>query len=350
MDENKKIKEIKLYNNIDKLLLNGDYLKHIMKDEDVKEEELEILIEEKRLKWLKEKIYKLKENLIYNNLSTEYLNDLNLSNLSYYKTYFEIFKNFDSEDYLNLIILRMNFLENIIEKAKKHNKEKLINTEKIISEITNENNFPKQNKSILINEKDDFESETEKTNFNQIFSVISSLFSVILLYDIHKTEYSKTKEEIISRLFNNLNILSDKIYFSSIFGMQEIEKNLLILVNLTQQNLLSENFFVNNSNLQKENKIINQDFSNENYLNFISDILEKLLTITAKLNSFTTFFKLLFILKENNFTLKNYNYLIENILNPKIHSLIKPPDERFYIKEIELNVNDYFCNCEFIKS
>jgi len=361
MDENKKIrkdlKDINFYNHIEKLILKDDYLKHFNLDK-IKEEEVEIIQEEKRLKWLNEKIYKLKENLIYNNLNTEYLHDLNLSNLSYYKTYFEIFKNFDSEDYSNLILLRMNFLDHIIEESKE--KEKKINAIKLANDISEDQKFSGEflsKKSILKNEHDEFAFDIEKQGiFNQIFSTISSLFSVILLYDTKITERSKTKEEIIACLFNNLNLQSEKVYFHSIYAMKEIEKNLFLLIKIFQQNLLSgANFGVSQENKKNKNEIINyvnseNQYNSDEYLNFISDLLEKLLSVTARLNSFTSFLKILYLLKENKIALKNYNFLIDNILNPKVRSLIKPIDEKCFIEEKKITLNDYFCNTEILKT
>lgn len=350
----KNLKDIDYYNHIEKLILKDDYLKHFNIDK-IKEEEVEIILEEKRLKWLNEKIYKLKENLIYNNLSSDYLHELNLSNLSYYKTYFETFKNFDSEDYSNLVLLRMNFLDHIIEQSKE--KEKALNAVKIANEISDNEKFSGDflsKKSILKNETDQYSVDDEKQRvFNQIFSTISSLFSVILLYDIKASERSKTKEEIILCLFNNLNMQSEKVYFHSIYAMKEIEKNLFLLINIFQQNLLSGSIFDNaESKILIKNEANNSqsEFKSDDYLNFISDILEKLISVTARLNSFTSFLKILYILKENKIALKNYNYLIENILNPKVRSLIKPIDEKYFIEEKKIVLNDYFCNSEVLQT
>jgi len=351
-NKNKKnLKDIDYYNHIEKLILKDDYLKHFNLDK-IKEEEVEIILEEKRLKWLNEKIYKLKENLIYNNLSSDYLRELNLSNLSYYKTYFETFKNFDSEDYSNLVLQRMNFLDYIIEESKE--KEKAINALKIANEISENERFSGDflsKKSILKNETDQYSVDDEKQRvLNQIFSTVSSLFSVILLYDIKVSERCKTKEDIILCLFNNLNMQSEKVYFHSIYRMKEVEKNLFLLINILQQNLISGSVFdIKNKNLSKSESCNAQfDFSSDDYLNFIADILEKLLSVTARLNSFTSFLKILYILRENKIALKNYNYLIENILNPKVRSLIKPIDEKYFIEEKKIVLNDYFCNSEVL--
>lgn len=347
--KNKKIKDVKFLNQIEKLILKDNYLKHFNIDKK-KEEEEEILIEEKRLKWLNEKIYKLKENLLYNNLSTDYLHDLNLSNLSYYKTYFEIFKNFDSEDYSNLILLRMNFLEYIIEKYKDVEEIKSIISDGLISEDLDSNEML-YDKSILKNEKEDYQvDESKKIIFYQIFSTISSLFSVILLYDFRKNERSKTKEEIILCLFDNLNIQTEKVNFYSVYKMKELEKNIHLLINIFQQNLLFNTKDKDQPSLQNHELTYDEkSFESYDYFNFLANILEKLLSITARLNAFTGFLKILFILKENKLALKNYDHMIENILNPKIRSFLKPVDEKYFICEKEIILEDYFCNCDIIK-
>ncbi len=350
----KNLKDINFYNHIEKLILKDEYLKHFNINE-IKVEEVEIIQEERRLKWLNEKIYKLKEDLIYNNLNTEYLQDLNLSNISYYKTYFEIFKNFDSEDYSNLILLRMNFLNNIIEEAK--DKEKKLNGSKIANDLNENQKFNGDflsKKSILMNENDEFFVDAEKQRlFNQIFSTLSSLLSVILNYDVKVSERCKLKEQIISCMMNNLNTQSEKVYFHSIYAMKEIEKNLFLLINIFQKNLLPTSI-INLIESKEYNNIHNNsklsEFKSDDYLNFISEILEKLLSVTARLNSFTSFLKILYILKENKIALKNFDYLVDNILNPKVRSFIKPFDEKYFIEEKKITLNDYFCNAEILKT
>ena len=77
-----------------------------------------LLFKDKKNK--KEKDYNFKERIIYNNLPTDYIYQTksNSTDIYYFENFFELVKDFDYSNYINLINMRINYLKSIFKTSK----------------------------------------------------------------------------------------------------------------------------------------------------------------------------------------------------------------------------------------
>ena len=69
---------------------------------------MECSLEDRRENWLKEKIYSTKENILYNNIPSVYLQTVNLSNVYYFKHFLKNINDFEAVNFLQLVNLRFD--------------------------------------------------------------------------------------------------------------------------------------------------------------------------------------------------------------------------------------------------
>ena len=168
--------------------------------------DLEVESEEQKELFLHKHTYKFKENVLYNNLSSHYLKNLNfdLSNLHYYQNFFQIKEDFDTKNRELIQNLREEYLNNSITK----------------NEITENKSSTKTKKEHLYKK-----IQNSQDNAPALLSLVSSLINI--LNKVENNDDKIIKVTIISRLFDNLLLeLKYKDEETYLKGSNEIEKQL----------------------------------------------------------------------------------------------------------------------------
>lgn len=98
------------------ILTNPRLLKAIFTPK-IESEDKEVNADEKRESWLREKIYRIKENMLLNNLNMKFLKNVSLANIYCkillnvdFKNYLKISEDFDAVNFDHLQKMRLHYL------------------------------------------------------------------------------------------------------------------------------------------------------------------------------------------------------------------------------------------------
>lgn len=255
--------------------------------------DLEVESEEQKELFLHKHTYKFKENVLYNNLSSHYLKNLNfdLSNLHYYQNFFQIKEDFDTKNRELIQNLREEYLKNSITK----------------NEITENKSSTKTKKEHLYKK-----IQNSQDNAPALLSLVSSLINI--LNKVENNDDKIIKITIISRLFDNLLLeLKYKDEETYLKGSNEIEKQLY-----KSYTLFESVFFSGNKREKTSEELIL--------------ILEKMEIISMKFQSSALFLKVLLILKKNKITLNNFSKLYKKYFKKYVN-----PTSLILLKDAELS-------------